>query len=229
MTKHVYKQMAVDEVSKLTNLLTFGTLSKKKKTNSTNLAIFDFDDTIFPTSSLYSKLDTISTTNLDNVKLLDTIYFKLIIDLIKKNYRIYIVSNGSESWIMHAMQNMNMLQSLTLLKMVNVVSCCDMFSEKSADSSVWKMLGFFHVINNIRNDGISINTLVSVGDSDHDIYSAWIFHNSMVVNTIKFKAKSTPTSMCKQTLQMKNVLNKNITRERHIDFNRKKKQKAIHQ
>ena len=80
--------------------------NKKRKKNNNKLVtkrmvIFDFDDTLFPTSAYNNKKLSFSKLN-EYGKLLLKVIFKCIHTFGSKN--IFIVTNGSNKWVYHSLQ-----------------------------------------------------------------------------------------------------------------------------
>ena len=162
----------------------------KQKTHNT-LFIFDWDDTLFPTSFLVKEeivdVFPLSKNLKDLFALLEEILIK-ILRFSKTRGDVYIISNSNMSWLTYSLE-----KYLPILKKfldeINIISSRDRYEEVfPGDFKIWKERTFLDLTRNI-NDKLVTNILC-FGDSKIDIDAGKIlaqqFNNSFI-KTIKFK------------------------------------------
>lgn len=123
---------------------------------SNKLVIFDFDDTLFPTTEyMITKTFPIEKAIELNTQL--TILFKT---LWKRNYHIIIVTNAEEAWINY------WKNYLPVLKDVDTYSARDHYEKENIPADDWKKYMYIHLMTS--NKYIKYTYIVGVGDSDRD-------------------------------------------------------------
>lgn len=215
-----YKRKAEDE--KLKNKFTKAYLQKETKGGlkptmlskyKSNIAIFDFDDTLYPTS--WTNQKSISSTR-EIIGKLDDINDAMIKKILKMKFNVYIITNGSSNWVADALLEMPKLEYLILSNQVQLISGFDLYAHKYENPSTWKVFSFYGVIKGLKKKP---KTIISVGDSPHDMYSAWMFaKNVKYVQTMRYKEKSTAKQMIKQAGCIIKRLESYSDRNMHIEL-----------
>lgn len=202
-----------------------------------NVAIFDFDDTLFPTTwemtnSFYSSQNnTKDERSWKEYMKLDFMVKKAMSVLIKNNYTIFIVTNANAEWVNVATNDyMPLLEKMIKDKEIQLVSANDLYSKYYPDNpSIWKICAYFGVHRGVteNNKTKKIKTMMAFGDTIHDIYSAWILHPK--VNTIrsyKYMIHPTMKQLLKQTslmLKRLSILNKRaLNTSSHVNLSKKR-------
>ena len=173
------------------------------------VVIFDWDDTLYPTSAFIQKLHG----NEFNGKSITSLSQK-VLSMIKKacllygTCNVFIVTNGSKNWIQHSLEKMIKFCSKNIIKnsfgeISNLISgnCITAISAQHSYSAhypnqrtLWKYLTFYSIIK-LRN----ADTLISVGDS-HEEYIASEHIKKYNLHQIKYlhrlKLSSEPKISC---------------------------------
>jgi hypothetical protein len=153
----------------------------------TNIIIFDWDDTLFPTSWLNTNDIKL---NEENVNVTYKIYFqeldKSIYNLLKsynKISTIYIVTNASMKWIKASLNTLPLTRKLIIKENIRIISSRDMYSKKNNSITEWKLNTFESIINNdlknifaIKNKEIILN-IISMGDAVYEYIALVNLHD----------------------------------------------------
>lgn len=119
------------------------------------IAIFDFDDTLLPTSHI---ITTKSFTEKEINNINESIK-KLFEKLWKRNYKIIVVTNSESNWI-------NMWKEhLPILNEVELYSARNKYEKRNIPQNNWKK---FLYLNLFTRKFINYNYVVCIGDSDTD-------------------------------------------------------------
>lgn len=144
----------------------------KQKYKTKSLIIFDWDDTLFPTTWVVK--NGILAKNKSNLfsayfQYLDTVVYNLI-SKIKKSCKIVIVTNASEKWVHKCITIMP--KTKDILNNINIYSSREMFQKKyPTENYMWKKLFFKHVIDKIYSNRNYSKNIISVGDAEYEYFA----------------------------------------------------------
>ena len=188
--------------------------NSKNKYNS--LIIFDWDDTLFPTSFLakigyFSKnviLAEIEGKILKKIQKLE----KAVIDLINLTLNkgdVYIITNAMSGWVEYS-SSIFYPTFYTLLPKIKIISARGEWENIFPnDIKQWKIKSF----SNLRNkfDNKLVTNIICLGDSMLEIEAGRFLANyfkEAFIKTIKFKEEPKPDELNKQLILVTNQFNK---------------------
>jgi len=138
------------------------------------LIIFDWDDTLFPTSWLqkHGLLAAAATLNVEQETLLNETaqHVRLTLTDAVQLGKVVIVTNARQGWIEQSCTKF-MPSLVSLLKTVDIVSARSTYEQSAQKPAEWKRLAFQHEVNlfyGSRHEGHQRN-IVSLGDSFHEL------------------------------------------------------------
>ena len=182
---------------------------EKSKFNN-NLSIFDWDDTLFPTSFLVQE-DIINDENLpeeyiDIISILEEAIIKVINFAIKKG-DVYIITNSSIGWVEFSV-NKYYPKLKKYLDKIHIISARNEYENKyPGEVKLWKDKTFLSLKDKI-NLKIPTN-IICFGDSIIELEAGKKLAskiNNPFIKTIKFKEKTDPQYMIKEI----NLINKKL-------------------
>ena len=174
---------------------------KPKLHNS--LIIFDWDDTLLPTSFLtpkgsFSEENKISQKDLENIKEIEKNVSSILKESIEKG-DVYIITNAGINWVQYS-SNLFYPKVSELLKKIKIISARGEY-EKTFPGNLrqWKIQAFLNLLKNV-NDKLVTN-IICVGDSLFEIEAGRIlaskFHEAFI-KTVKFKESPKLDELLKQ-------------------------------
>ena len=191
---------------------------------SNNIIIFDWDDTLCPTtvitSSIFNQITPImkSISNLvidhnkKELEILDKVNVQLLNSALS-NSTVAIISNADDIWIKKTGEDFLPLTfSFIINNNIPIISARKFSLQKNIkDHHIWKDFTFHHLLNEFNNNNII--TILSIGDSILEQKALENFnkflkvHNKSIYSkTIKYIDKPSIESLIKQNL----VINRNI-------------------
>ncbi len=194
------------------------------------LIIFDFDDTLFPTSFLaasgythhkHSDLPDDLQQEMSNV---EQASIKLLLEA-RKYGKVKIVSNGGMDWISEACEEFtpclwNVIKGLS----IEVISARDRYEGKSEDLSEWKRKVFSKLLRKMKcrvRPCRKALTLISVGDSSIDRNATLNCEGIVPIDGIKFVKFERSISTETLTLQLNRtskMISELATLQQHADI-----------
>ena len=175
--------------------------NEEKKYNS--IIIFDWDDTLLPTSFLVSKgiFDSdIVYTKYEKQKFieLEDLILQLLTLAVDKG-DVYIITNSDKGWVEYSSRIFYPSIS-NILKKIKIISAKSKFQDKFPDDSrQWKINTFINLTNDINVR--KITNIICSGDSLFEIEAAKILASKFseaFIKTIKFKENPDLTEVYKQ-------------------------------
>ena len=175
----------------------------RKRYNS--IIIFDWDDTLLPTSFLISKgiINSLEKlTKFERRKILDL--EELILQLLTLSVDkgdVYIITNADRGWVEYSSKLI--YPSITnILQKINIISARNNYEDKyPGNLRIWKIQAFMNLTHNL--DIKKITNIICLGDSIFEIEAGKIlatkFTNAFI-KTIKFKEKPELNEVFKQIL-----------------------------
>ena len=164
------------------------------KTKSYNsLFIFDWDDTLFPTTSLIKEeLANIDVNNMpDEIGLLISTLEEAVINIINlalNKGNVYIITNSSLNWFNYSSNNY-FPNLKNIIDKIKVISARDEYGYMNpTDNKIWKKKAFLDLTKDINTN--LITNIICYGDSMIELEAAKILasqFNDSCLKTIKFK------------------------------------------
>jgi len=154
------------------------------------ITIFDWDDTILPTSYLYHVgMNKISPQLELRLKALDQRAAKLLSKAVKTS-KVWIVTNSAESWVESSSKRFLPLTYQTIQeKNITVISARAEYEEiHPSDPKQWKMETFLDIGDTL--DASVLTNIICLGDSDFEMQAANRLSrkfNQSLVKTLKLK------------------------------------------
>lgn len=181
------------------------------------LIIFDWDDTLFPTTWLAAnniKIDSIfDSTLLKYFKEIDKLIYKMFLSI--KNYETIIVTNASTLWVSMCMELLPLTKNIE----IKVYSSREYYKKKigqnvSNSNDLWKKLFFKNYIKGNYND------VTSIGDADYE-YLALIelSKNLIFTKVIKLLRYPTEKELYNELYILHTILPHYIDLDKDIDLN----------
>lgn len=152
-----------------------------------NIVVFDFDDTLYPSSYLVNNKDA-----KEDFTLLASSITKLLNRFNKAGYKIYIVSNATTDWVYSRLDHLNI--KTRDLSVVSARYITDNYSD-------WKTYAFMAQFNKHFSDSYRTHHLVSFGDCPYDrdasLHVGDVYRN-VVVKNVSMMQQPTFTTIIEQ-------------------------------
>ena len=182
----------------------------KPKTHN-SLFIFDWDDTLLPTSYLI-KTKLVDEENLSQeLKYIFNILEELVTNILKlaiDKGDVYIITNSSKSWFNFTCDKY-FPNLRDLLTKINIISARDEYETiYPGENQIWKKKAFLNLETKI-NSNLTTN-IICFGDSSIEIEAGKIFASQLknsFIKTVKFKEKPEPEELIKQLNLIVNQFN----------------------
>ena len=174
---------------------------KPKKHNS--IIIFDWDDTLLPTSFLtkdgvtYEDLK-ISKFDEDTLMKLDQIVLKILTEAVEKG-NVYIITNAGKGWLEYS-ASMFYPSVVPILKKIKIISARDEYEKMyPGDSRQWKIEAFLNLQKNLNLK--LVTNIICLGDSLYEMEAGRILASRFTeafIKTVKFKEAPNLDELLKQ-------------------------------
>ena len=175
---------------------------RQDKTHNT-IIIFDWDDTLFPTTfiaprGVYNENIILPEIYNEQLLQLEQLVHSILAKALAKGV-VYIVTNSSAGWVEYSVEKYYP-SIVHMLKYVNIISArCEYAHMYPRDPFNWKYLTFKRILNRFNDQ--MITNLIVVGDSCIEIQAgekvAELF-NECYIKTIKLKGSPTLRDVNKQ-------------------------------
>ena len=174
---------------------------KEKSHNS--LIIFDWDDTLLPTSFLSPKGiydDTVKLSQRDKDKLskLETHVLKILQLAIEKG-NVYIITNAGPGWVEFSAEKYYP-SVVELLKKITIISARGEYESKYPnDSRMWKIQAFLNIQKDFNSD--LVTNIICLGDSFIEMEAGHSLAGKFqqdFIKTVKFRESPKPEELNKQ-------------------------------
>ena len=193
---------------------------------SNNIIIFDWDDTLCPTTVLTNSVFNQITPHMESIsniindqckkelEILDKVNLQLL-NTALSNSTVSIISNADDIWIKKTGEDFLPLTfSFIINNNIPIISARKFSLQKNIKNyHIWKDFTFHYYLLNEFNNNNNINTILSIGDSILEQRALENFskflkvHNKSIYSkTIKYIDKPSIESLIKQNL----VINRNI-------------------
>jgi hypothetical protein len=176
-------------------------INDSKRHNS--LIIFDWDDTLLPTSYLVPRgifEDDIELSEKEKAKIkkLENSVQKLLSIAITKG-DVFIITNAGDGWVNFSAEKYYP-NILDILKKIEIISARELYENKyKDDSKKWKIETFLNLKKRVNDD--LITNIICLGDSVFEMEAGRILASKFihaVIKTIKFREKPKPEELNKQ-------------------------------
>jgi hypothetical protein len=169
------------------------------------LIIFDWDDTLFPTSWLrqHGCLDGHESDWEQQIER----ELKVLADTVEKTLRtallfgeVVIVTNGRQGWVEKSCADA-MPSLMQILQSVKVVSAQSSYEKETQDPTEWKRLAFAHEVKQLNVPGSQLLNVISLGDSLHEqraVMSICDFMPNCFAKSLKFADAPTIAELANQ-------------------------------
>ena len=186
-------------ISKLISKEVWNPSIKPKQHNS--IIIFDWDDTLLPTSFLTPEgvfNPNITLSEKDKKKLLkiEQCVFLLLTEAIEKG-NVYIITNAGNGWVEYS-ANKFYPSIMEILSKIEIISARE-YEKQFSDSRQWKIQAFLTLLKfvNIK----LVTNIICIGDSLFEMEAGRILASKFTeafIKTIKFKEKPKLDELLKQ-------------------------------
>ena len=178
------------------------TPTEKKRVHN-SLVIFDWDDTLLPTSYLSPygifKYDLLTyADNSEKIKKLDELVFNLL-SISIKNSDTYIITNAQKGWVEFSAKK-SFPKTYSILGKIKIISARDYYEKTfPGDLRQWKIQTFLKFAEILDNK--LITNLICLGDSTFEMDAAKYLYkrfSNAYIKTIKFKETPNLNDLIKQ-------------------------------
>lgn len=178
--------------------------------------IFDWDDTLFPSTYFTNNNFIIDKSILD---MIDNIVYK-IIKKCNKYGKIYIVSNALNIWLNFSIPYLPKSHKFFTSKNIPIISARELYSHKYDNIESWKFFSFFSILDELNTK--KFNNVFSFGDSVYEYNSLKNIALSQKFNLyfkiIKFIKHPSLNEFIEQLDNLNTNLKKMINYNYHLDL-----------
>jgi hypothetical protein len=188
------------------------------------LIIFDWDDTLFPTSWLssnYINLNSQSdcTLHASTFAKLDNKIYSLL-NFCLKYGEVLIITNALLSWVY--LSSTVLPKTFNIMRYVKLISARQQASEISSSINNWKIITFTKEYNLRQSDYSDVvYNIISIGDAEYEYNALVNLHKLSKKNLLKsVKLCDNPSldTVHEQIELLKKNIHKLVTEKRHIDW-----------
>jgi hypothetical protein len=141
-------------------------------TEKSSLLIYDWDDTLFPTSWMHAMNIEIPENSKNHFKKVD-IEIKALLILSVSISRTVIVTNANKKWIQKCLIVLPLTKSIIEKYEIEIVSARDDYSEQYLDNiGMWKIKSFEDLFKKYKP-----NNIIAVGDAHYEINAVVNLYN----------------------------------------------------
>lgn len=129
-----------------------------------SLVIFDYDDTLFPTSFIQGR-KTLTKQDIQDFQALDVAIVRLMTAIKDAGHQIVIISNGSGKWITDSISTY--LPSFgKFTENITIFSARDTYEPTKIAYKLWKKYATVNTC--VYPKFVNVKSIIGVGDSDND-------------------------------------------------------------
>ena len=183
----------------------------QKSKNYNSIIIFDWDDTLLPTS--YLRQEKLFFTKIlpdkekEKLKILENTIYKILEMAISKG-EVYIITNSGMGWIEYSARKFYP-KLLEILDNVHIISARNEYEDEfPGDAREWKVQTFLNIKNKMNNK--LVTNIICLGDSSEEIEAGKILATQFLeayIKTVKFKENPIPLELNKQLELVANQFN----------------------
>ena len=189
----------------ITKNITSINLSKKL---NYNIFIYDWDDTLFPTTFL-SKQSELTNEIKEILKNMETHIKELLNESLNKGY-VFIITNSRKGWVEDCAKKF--YPNLEILKKIDIISARDLYENESPyDEKKWKERAFLKIKEDFKLFKENIVNLICIGDSEFEIEAGKKLSKefcNVVIKNIKLKNKPNLNELMKEISWMNKEINR---------------------
>ena len=191
------------------------------------LIIFDWDDTLFPTTWLVQNNIDLADKDVQNKYIilfsrLDNLLHRLLLVFSNKG-QIVIVTNATLKWIDIALSMLPNTKQIIKNK-IPVISARDHYQDKYPEKmEIWKKLMFKNItINYFKSH--KLQNIISIGDAEHefnaliDLYNEHSVVKDKLLKTVKFIKEPTFELLVDQLEVLNKCYLKLVDSKKHMDL-----------
>lgn len=195
-----------------------------------NLIIFDWDDTLLPTSFLLHKNvidgdNKLSEKDQNKIKKLEQLVKKLLTLSLSKG-DVYIITNAGEGWVEESTKKFYP-EIKESIDQIEVISARKDYEEKYPDDTkLWKIGAFLNLKKRLNED--LITNILCLGDSVFEMEAGKILASNFIhaiIKTIKFMERPKPEELNKQLNLVLNQFNSIFSSYKNLTVRVEKKKK----
>jgi len=191
--------------------------------NKSTLIIYDWDDTLFPTSMITQHKNNESQRDLNE---LDNHIVKLLSKSLHLGYPI-IITNATRSWVKDsANKYYSKTYSYMIKNNIPVISAREFANSNNVDDHMqWKNITFKYFLSILMNKNKNIKTILSIGDALYEKIALEQFgkiinknEHKSYIKTVKYISRPTILNLLKENILIYNNLENIISRNNHSDI-----------
>ena len=182
------------------------------------LIIFDWDDTLFPTTWVTQNNIDVNKEDDQNKYIiyfsnLDLILYKILNRCLYYG-NVVIVTLASTKWVISSSNLLPNTQTL-IRKNIKILSASEIYrNQYPEDSSIWKKLVFKNLVE--RN---KVNNIISVGDSEYEFNALLdLFNNTRILKSVRFIRSPNFNNIVSQSDVLLMNIDKIIKNKNNIDL-----------
>ena len=203
-------------------------INDSKRHNS--LIIFDWDDTLLPTSFLaprgiFEENSLLNDKDQNKINKLQDSVQKLLLLAVSKS-DVYIITNSGDGWVEFSAKKYYP-KIMDILGKIEVISAREVYEKKfPEDSKRWKVESFLNLKKRLNDELIA--NIICLGDSIFEMEAGRILASRFihaVIKTIKFREKPKPEELNKQLNLVLNQFDSIFTSSKNLTVRVEKKRK----
>ena len=217
-------------ISKLISMNIWNPSMKPKQHNS--IIIFDWDDTLFPTSFLtpggiFNEDIKLSEVDKNKLLILEQCTFTLLNEAIKKG-NVYIITNAGKGWVEYS-ANKFYPSIKNFLSEIKIISARGEYEKMyPGNSRQWKIQAFLTLLKYV--DIKLVTNIICIGDSLFEMEAGRILASKFTkafIKTVKFKEVPKLDELIKQLKLVCNQFNSIYSSIKNLTIRVEKKKKEI--
>lgn len=126
------------------------------------LIIFDYDDTIFP-STYYTKNTNLTTNDLN---VIDNTVYDIFKTLQSNGHTVIIISNGNMAWINESMKLLPNTKNYIINNKIQIISARDLYENTQVKYEDWKRFTIVRILTS--EPYYNFDSVLGIGDSTID-------------------------------------------------------------
>lgn len=196
------------------------------------LVIFDWDDTLFPTTwtvknNINLSDDTTHHKYIVYFSKLDMLLYKLLSECLRSG-SVFIVTNAVKRWVSVSSSILPNTQKI-INNNIQIISARDEYQEKYPNNiELWKRMTFQDLVSKYFNK-YPFQHIISVGDAEHefnaltDLYNESSITRHRLLKTVRFIREPSFDALIDQLEVLDNCINKVLNNKEHMDLTFKSK------
>lgn len=191
--------------------------------NKSTLIIYDWDDTLFPTTVITQHKNNESKREMSD---LDNQVHKLLVKSLHLGYPI-IITNATRSWIKDsANKYYPKTYSFIIKNNIPVISAREFAKSNNVHDHIqWKNVTFKYFLTILMNKNKNIKNLLSIGDAMYEKIALEQFGKTLnsneqksYIKTIKYISRPTILNLLKENILINNNLEHIISKNDHAEI-----------